>query len=197
MPRIPEAHGETRNAETWRIGGPVAAISLEETLVAIVSQDAVHKPEHPEGRAWVVAWVTEDGGAIFADSLSDIVGEIIPGYNDLDDDHRDDLHLQARLDLLAPLAARAQAVVLTELAYQNVHLSEAELNAALRDKELAAGISRWNPAEPLILMTTAYEPYTDEPRPEGSILWIDPTNEAAFLSSLNKLGEGELWVTGG
>lgn len=165
-------------------------------MVAIVTQDAVHIPKHPEDGSWMVAWVTEDGAAIFADSLSDIVGEIIPGYNDLDDDHPDDLHLQARIDMLAPLAARAQAVVLAELASQEVHLSEAELNAALRDKELPAGIARWNPAEPLILLTTAYDPYTDEPKPEGSILWIDPTNEAAFLSSLNKLGEGELWVTG-
>lgn len=169
----------------------------EGILVAIVVQDAIRQPAHPAQRPWLVVWNSRSGDAIFADSLSDIVAVLIPGYAELDDEHEDDLHLQARIDALAPLASQAQALVLADLASRDIHLTEAELTAAMRDKEHSAGISRWNPAEPLVLLTTVYEPFTDEPRPEGSILWLDPTNEAAFLGSLAKLGEGELWVTGG
>lgn len=167
-------------------------------MVAIVAHDAIRQPAHPDNRPWLVVWVgANSGDAIFADSLSDIVGKLIEGYDDLDDEDDNDLHLQARIDALAPMAAQAQAIVLADLSERGIRLTETELNAALRNKEDAAGITRWNPAEPLVLLTTAYEPFADAPRPEGSILWLDPTNEAAFLSALNKLGAGELWVTGG
>lgn len=166
-------------------------------MVAIVARDAVRAPEHPEQRPWLVVWVSRTGDAVFADSLSDIVAVLIDGYDSFDDEHEDDLHLQARIDFLAPLAAQAQSLVLADLAARDIMLSEEELNAALLHKEKSTHLARWNPAEPLILLTTAYEPFTDAPSPEGSILWLDPTNEAAFLGSLNKVGEGELWVTGG
>jgi hypothetical protein len=165
-------------------------------VVAVIAHDAFRQPEHPDKGAWVVVWVASNGDAIFADSLSDIVGLLIDGYDELDDEHEDDLHLQARIEHLVPLAAQAQALVLADLANRGLRLTEEELNAALGNKELPAGVSRWNPAEPLVLLTTSYEPFTDEPRPIGSILWLDPTNEAAFIGALNKLGEGELWVTG-
>lgn len=165
-------------------------------MVAIVARDAIRQPDHPEKRPWLVVWVARNGDAIFADSLSDIVAVLIEGYEDLDDEHEDDLHLNARIDALIPLAVSAQSLVLADFAAREVRLSEEELNAALLDKETATTLHRWNPAEPLILLTTTYEPYTDAAKPEGSVLWLDPTNEAAFLSSLNKIGEGELWVTG-
>lgn len=165
-------------------------------MVAIIARDAIHLPEHPDHQPWLVVWVATDGRAIFADSLSDIVGILIEGYNDLDDEHEDDLHLQARIDMLAPLASQTQALVLAELAARGHRLTDAELNAALTSKEFGVALERWNPAEPLILLTTSYEPYTDLSRPKGSVLWLDPTNEAAFLGSLNKLEEGTLFVTG-
>lgn len=163
-------------------------------MVAIVARSAVHRPEHPEHRQWLVVWVARNGDAIFADSLSDIVAVLIPGYDDLDDEHEDDLHLNARIDTLAPLARRAQELVLADLAHREVRLSDEELNAALMDKEKPVTLRRWVPAEPLVLLATTYEPFTDAPAPEGAVLWLDPTNEAAFLGSLNKIGEGELWV---
>lgn len=164
-------------------------------MVAVVVEDLAW-PAHPEGRTWLVGWLTRKGDMVFADSLSDIVGVLIPGYDELDDEHEDDLHLQARIDYLAPIAKQAQALILADLASQGVRLSDEELNAALRDKEQPAGIERWNPADPLVLLTTAYDPFTDTPRPEGSVRWLDPTNEAAFLQSLVKVAEGELWLAG-
>lgn len=165
-------------------------------MVAIVAPSAIQKPEHPDKRPWLVVWLQRNGDAIFADSLSDIVDVLIPGYGELDDLHEDDLHLNARIDALIPLATAAQALVLADLAAREIHLSVDELNAALLDKNQPTRLERWNPAEPLILITTVYEPYTDDPRPEGSIQWLDPSNEAVFLGSLNKIGVGELWVTG-
>ena len=164
-------------------------------MVAIIARDAIKQPDHPDNVPWLVVWVSRNGDAIFADSLSDIVGVIIDGYADLDDEGDDDPHLEARIDALAPLAAAAQALILADLAARDIQLSEDELTAALLDKERPTSLSRWNPAEPLILLTTTYEPFTDAPAPEGAVLWLDPTNEAAFLGSLNKIGEGELWTS--
>lgn len=191
-----ELSSHIRTGGAWRIADR-RNDPAEDTLVAIVAHDAVRQPPHPDGHSWLVVWVGSDGDAIFADSLSDIVAVLIDGYDELDDEHEDDLHLQARIDYLVPLASHAQTLTLTDLAQQGVHLSEEELTAAMASKELPVRISRWNPAEPLVLLTTAYEPYTDDTAPEGSILWLDPTNESAFLGSLAKVGVGELWVTGG
>lgn len=165
-------------------------------VVAIVARGAIQTPEHPEQRTWTVAWVFRNGDAIFADSLTDIVSVLIPGYEDLDDDHEDDLHLNARIDALVPLARQAQELTLADLAHREHRLSNDELNAALLDKEKPTSLERWNPAEPLILLTTTYTPYTDDEAPEGSIMWLDPTNEAVFLESLRKVGHGELWIIG-
>lgn len=165
-------------------------------MVAIVARDAMHMPEHPEQKPWLVAWFARNGDTIFADSLSDIVGVLIPGYNDLDDEGDDDPHLNARIDFLVPLARRAQELVLADLAARDVHLPVDELNAALLDKEKPTSLERWNPAEPLILLATTYEPFTDSHAPEGAVTWLDPTNEVELLRSLSKIGEGELWVTG-
>lgn len=164
-------------------------------MVAIIAQDAIRQPEHPDQKPWLVVWIARNGDAIFADSLSDIVAVLIDGYDDLDDEGDGDPHLEARIDTLAPLASAAQALILADLAARDIQLSEQELTAALLDKEQPTSLTRWNPAEPLILLTTTYEPFTDAPAPEGAILWLDPTNEAAFLGSLNKIGEGELWTS--
>lgn len=165
-------------------------------MVAILARSAIQIPEHPEKRPWLVAWIMRGGDVIFADSLTDIIDVLFPGYGELDDADEDDLHLNARIDALVPMATKAQALVLADLAARDIQLPVEELNAALLDKNLPTPLERWNPAEPLILLTTTYEPYTDAPRPEGSVQWLDPTNEAAFLSSLQKIGEGEIWVTG-
>lgn len=165
-------------------------------MVAIVARDAIRQPDHPEDKPWLVVWIARNGDAIFADSLSDIIAVLIDGYDTLDDEGDDDPHLEARIDALVPLAKVAQSLVLADLAARDIQVSEAELQAALLDKEQPTNLARWNPAEPLILLTTTYEPFTDAPRPEGAILWLDPTNEAAFLGSLNKIGEGEIWMAG-
>lgn len=165
-------------------------------MVAIVARGAIQKPEHPEQRPWLVVWVARNGDAIFADSLSDIVGVLIPGYEEFDDEDDDDPHLNARIDSLVSQASKAQSLILADLAHREIRLTDEELNAALLNKEMPVNLTRWNPSDALILLTTTYEPFTDAPAPEGAILWLDPTNEAAYLGSLNKIGAGELWVTG-
>lgn len=163
-------------------------------MVAVVSTDAVHVPPHPEGERWLVVWVGPDGNAVFADSMTDVIGEIIPGYLDLDDEDEDDLALDARIVALAQASSRAQAA---RLAAEPDHpLSEDELNVALLPKQQAPDITAWNPALPLLLLTTHYAPYTDEPRPEGAIVWMDPSTELTFLASLQKVGFGEMWLSG-
>lgn len=166
-------------------------------MVAIVASDANQRPAHPDGRDWLVIWLSSEGGIIFADTISDVVGELVPGYNDfVDDDVDEDPYLHARIDVIAPLAAQAQALVLADLAERGLRLSEAELNAALANKELPYPLDKWTQDEPLVLLTTAYAPFSDVLRPAGNVLWLDPSNETAFLAALRVLGQGSLWVSG-
>lgn len=162
-------------------------------MVAVVAHDAIRKPTHPDGQMWLVVWVSPDGRAIFADSITDVVNEIIPGYADLDDtDMTKDEHLEARIGTLAHLGGNAQAVMVADEGSDG--FTEVELTAMLTSKELSAGVDSWNPAVPLVLLTTSYTPFTDVAQPEGSIVWLDPTSEVGFLNSMQTLGYGELWV---
>lgn len=165
-------------------------------MVAIIAQNAIKIPVHPQGHDWLVVWVAKNGDAIWADSISDIVAALIPGYEELDDEVEDDLFLNARIDVIVPLASQAQSMILADMAQRGIRLTESELNAALRSKELPAGVAQWNPSEPLVLLRTSYFPYTDDPAPRGSVLWLDPSSEISFLSSLSELGEGLIFAAG-
>lgn len=162
-------------------------------MAAVVADDAIKQPEHPDGGKWLVIWVVPDGRSIFADSISEIVEEIIPGYADLDDDEGDP-HLEARVATLAHLGGQAQASILAAEAGEN--FSEDELTAMLTPKELIVDIDAWNPAVPLLLLTTNYEPFTEHRAPDGTVIWLDPVSEVTFLSALQTLGFGELYVSG-
>lgn len=164
-------------------------------MATAVAQDAIKQPSHPDGQKWLVIWVAPDGRAIFADSISEIVSHIVPGYEELDDsDPSQDAHLEARVATLAKLAGDAQAHIVTDEGLEN--FTEDELTAMLTPKELIVDIDSWNPATPLLLLTTNYAPFTKHPAPEGAVVWLDPISEVTFLSGLQNLGFGELWVTG-
>lgn len=163
-------------------------------MVAVVVEGGVKHPVHPDGDKWLVVWVEPNGRAVFADSISEIVAELVPGYADLDDEVEDDSHLESRVATLAHLAARAQAAVLAEEGPSA--FSEDELTAMLTPKDEAAPLTHWNPAAPLVLLTTSYKPFTDAEQPVGAVIWLDPVSETTLLSSLQSLGYGELWVAG-
>lgn len=164
-------------------------------MVAVVAHDAIKQPAHPDGDKWLVVWVAPDGRAIFADSITDVIGEVITGYADLDDsDPNADPHLEARIATLASLGSSAQAAILQHDGAE--HFTEEELTALLTPKELPVGIETWNPSTPLLLLTTTYAPFTEHKVPEGSVVWLDPVTEVTFLSAMQTLGYGELWVSG-
>ncbi|MGH3802438.1 MAG: hypothetical protein ACRDTD_20385 [Pseudonocardiaceae bacterium] len=60
--------------------------------------------------------------------------------------------------------------------------------------------SGWDPPEldvwrccvPLILLDVWYQPFTETPRPRGSIFWLCPSRELPYLRSLVAAGEIEL-----
>lgn len=161
-------------------------------MVALTAPDPIKQPPHPDGEKWLVIWVAPDGCAIFADSISDIVAEIIPGYADLEDDE-DDAHLQARTTTLAHLATIAQSAIVSDAGNE---FSAHEVDVASEPKDSVAKLESWGASYPLLLLTVLYEPFTEVVRPSGAIVWLDSSNEVAFLNAAQTLGHGELWVAG-
>lgn len=75
--------------------------------------------------------------------------------------------------------------------------SEESLTALLSDKTVPVeGFESWDhETVPLVLLATDYDPYVpDRPAPTGNIVWIDPSDETAFLNSLSNLGVINFYV---
>jgi len=128
----------------------------------------------------------------YADSVSDLVDQMLDGHQEASSD-RDRLLLRA--DALAAAAARATAAMLADLGVTG--LSEDALTVLMHDRRGdAVQFSAWASDLPLLLLATSYAPYTDTPAPEGdAIVWLNPATERTFLDSLQSLGLVELFVT--
>lgn len=163
-------------------------------MVAVVTPDVVTVPEHPEGGRWAVIWAAADSPrTIFADSVSEVIAEIIPGYAEAWEKDDFDQLLNLRINVLVQLANVAQAGALAAV---DEPLTEEQIKTLLASKEEPVKIRDWEPAVPLVLIVSCYEPYTTSPRPNGAIKWLSPESEVDFLASLSTLGAGHLWVSG-
>lgn len=125
----------------------------------------------------------------FSDALSDLVGTIIPGYGDLDDDAA----LIARWQCAAATATQVQQLIACAASLDPAAETEDVLTAIFTDRAnplpdglLTAGA--WTHEVPLILLATDYEPFTAARTPRGNVQFIDSSTERAFLRTLAGLG---------
>jgi hypothetical protein len=127
-----------------------------------------------------------------ADSLSELVDQLIDGHRAVEADDR----VALRADALAQGAARASALILAGMGDDVSALSEDALTLLLHDRSAEVPeFSEWDSNVPLFLMATNYAPYTDLTAPAGElIVWLNPHTERAFLDSLSALGIAELMV---
>jgi hypothetical protein len=144
-----------------------------------------------------------NGKTVMADTRTELVECLIPGYSELAHDEDGDLQaLKERFKQAVVTADFMQqfvagvAVNNGEFDFENA--SEEELTAFLTPRlehptELL-GITHWAHAIPLVLVTTSFEPYTSRTPPTGNIVWIDPTNETTYLDSMNALDQLRLYV---
>lgn len=179
-------------------------------------------PTRPDGSEWAHVFVLDDGAVVHADTETEVVEALIPGYAALplpqdpqpDDPHAetpqvgDDARRQARAAHAERLAATVQ-----ERWIQRA-LTRGHLDPAQADDNLLMSILRlpkseglllatpdapgqqapWQGPVRLILVTTSYAPYTDIPPALGDVTWLDPSEEGAYLRSLRDAGVRDYWA---
>lgn len=161
--------------------------------------------EREDGTKWPFIML-RNNKAICADTRTELVGALIPGYDDISvDADGDDAALVERFkqalvtadflqEFLAGVAANDP-----ENEFSLAEATEEELTAFLtkridRPTEIL-GIDHWEHDIPLILVTTLFEPFDEgHPIPTGNIMWIDPSDETTYLRSLAELGQIQLFV---
>jgi hypothetical protein len=172
--------------------------------VAILSDQSSNpspSPQHPTtGASWPFALLVGDD-TVFADSLGELVGFVIPEYGDipLTDDGAEQA-LFARVDAGARLVALAQGSILAALAesgeFVPESLSESVLTALFEER--GTGASEWDGVwdyeVPLLLLSTDFAPFTGQAPVTGNVQYFDPSDERAFLASLESLGWAQMFV---
>lgn len=159
-------------------------------------------PIKSDGTHWPHVYGLPGGGSVHADSAAEILAELLPGYDDLDAAGA----RQARIRHALVAASQAQDVHLARAAgrgFDERDPADAALAQALRlDKGAPMSLASpdrpgeavpWEGAVPLVLVTTAYAPHTDAPRPGGNIVWIDPDTEQGYLDSLRDSEAFDYW----
>lgn len=134
-------------------------------------------------------------GALHADTLTELVADLIPGYSE---DAGEALEQRYRAAVVYADGMQAQFAAERQGSGQldPAALSEPELTAIFASRSELAPIPGdvWEHEVPLVLVATDYEPYTDRVKPVGNVKFVDPANERTFLGSLSDLGALTLFV---
>ncbi len=164
-------------------------------------------PTKPDGSEWAHLLVLEDGAVVHADTETEALESLIPGYADLPRDDAD-ARRRARIGHAERLAALVQERWI-EAAVTQGRLIPADPNDELLISILRVPKSQgmvlaspqapgeqapWEGTVGLILVTTSYAPYADVPPATGRVVWLDPSQERAYLESLRDSGLRNYWA---
>ncbi|NAZ74281.1 hypothetical protein GTQ99_02410 [Kineococcus sp. T13] len=149
----------------------------------------------PDGSRFALAVSYGGNGWIaYGDVPADLLDALIPGYCGLDDQAR----LVARIRLAYRAAVAAQALVLAEADSKELRaLRPRERAALLRPQHEAVRLECWSSPIPLVLVDTAYAPFTSVDRPISAVadvvdppnmMWLRPQDEWELLESLARSG---------
>lgn len=163
-------------------------------------------PTKPDGTEWAHLLVLEDGAVVHADTETEALESLIPGYADLP---RDDAgaRRRARVGHAERLAAAVQERRI------EAAVADGRLDPADPDDELLMSILRlpksegmllaspdapgeqaaWEGPVTLVLVATSYAPHTDVPPARGRVTWLNPSEERAYLESLRDSGLRNYW----
>ena len=160
----------------------------------VVENHITNEHLREDGTAWPFALIHGEE-TIFADTAAAVIGHLIPGYDDIPDtDAGNDDALVKRWEQSVITASQTQAIIAADRAnageFDPNEVSEDDLNVLFADRMYPVeGVSTWeHEVVPLVLITTDYAPFADRVPPQGNILWVDPSDEIAYLHSLAHLG---------
>lgn len=160
-------------------------------------------PTRPDGTEWPHVLALHDGSTVHADTPAEVLDELIDGYSALPEAER----LAARARAAESLAQSAQEARVDEAVRRGLlDPSDADDAALLDILRAPKGLSlfleaedapgeqaAWLPLPELVLLTTSYAPHTAYPPIGGNVVWIDPSDEQAYLDSLRAGGVHDYW----
>ncbi len=164
--------------------------------------DTLTAPPHEGGDPWPFVLVHDDENITYADSATELVGVLIPGYDAIPAETGGDIPA-SDADHDTALGMRYDQAVHTVTVLQESHLaaatnngdfdpalaSEDTLTTMLGGKTVVFTGEQWpEQSVPLYLIATDYVPFTDVPRPAGNVVYLDPSMETAYLISLHEVG---------
>ena len=148
-------------------------------------------PRHADGThyAFEVIYGSVRG---YADDWADLCTVLISGYATLAPDEQ----LRRRMVFAASAQVHIQAGVLQRFDAELAQLPAADQQVLMQSRAVPITLERWDHPVPLVLIRTLYAPFGTQARPIGvdlgtgepSILWLDPSTEAAFVLSLTTAG---------
>jgi hypothetical protein len=146
-----------------------------------------------ESDRWVVAVTNPTSKmTVLADSLTDVVADMIDDYDPSDPAKA----FEQRLDFVVRSTAFQQGVIAAAAAADGTldieTVGEDALTALFSDRSEAAEVLQWDHEVPLLHVSSHYEPYTERPRPKGNVHLLDPYTELTLLLSLHAAGSLEV-----
>lgn len=171
----------------------MARTIIENTLEGEAPPDA---PLREDGTNYNYCMYVDDYSSIvFADTPEELLETYIPGYSEMDEAER----VYERIRFAQAASAAVQAQILFEEGVGEKDVTGEEWAVLTAPRNLAQPRADWWTCEvPLVVVETAYEPYTTVPRPASALadgkgaapnlLWVRPGEEEDFLVSLHEIG---------
>lgn len=147
---------------------------------------------------WYAALTQSDGSTVFADTITELVQHLIPGYApdaSTAEGARD--ALDVRYNFSVEEAAIIQAGVIAAASglgiFSAATTSEDDLGILFSPKDATpTGFAEWKLNVPLVLISTDYAPFTDIQAPTGQVQFIDPSTDLTLIKSMSAFGNFEL-----
>lgn len=152
------------------------------------------------GEPWPLVLLLDEKSTMYTDSYTDILGVLVDGYEEIPDDEEGDTQaLLMRVEHAVVVASTIQAMMLHDAVAEGVvDIGEADedfLSTLLTDRTQPIRIDSWDHDVSLVLLTIDYAPFNVlHAPPSGNIVWLDPSDEADYVRSLNSAGAITLLV---
>lgn len=154
-------------------------------------------PARPGADAWPHALAYSHEGELtvaVADTAGELLSLVIPDYPATDADESDIAAVEAvRIDYGLAVARQVQVSLMAQALERGrvveEDLDEPLLNSLLAAKDTSLALEGdWEHEVPLVVLDMAYAPFTDTPRPQGRVVWVDVHSETDLLASLDRIG---------
>lgn len=154
-----------------------------------------------DGSKWPFA-MAKGAKIVFADCAKDLLSHVIHSdYGDYDETIAGNTKaLIARWQSAVATAGDIQSLLCADKAVEGKFDPAAEtedvLTALFGDKSIPVEeFDTWtHPDVPLVVIATDYAPFTDRTPPTGNLIWLDPSDEVAYLHSLANAGVIDLYT---